>query len=171
MMRALIVALIVLASCARPEAARCDLIFTRDIAFTGAATPDKLTVQAMGASCDKAIGLLTIRDAEGFPLWAWTSPLERAFGAVFAADAPEHMQEFLERWAEPVMGTTSGAPAWRELAAGQTTLDQLTYEDIRARDLPMLCHFSGTARQTCVFWEPAAGGAGHLLDRDIEETP
>ena len=40
----------------------------------------------------------------------------------------------------------------------------------RARDLPMLCHFSGTARQTCVFWEPVAGGAGHLFDQDVEET-
>lgn len=83
------------------------------------------------------------------------------------------MREFLERWASPTtLASTSTAPEFSDLVPGQTTLDQLTYEDIRARDLPMLCHLSGTARETCVFWEPAAGGAGHLLDRDIiaEET-
>jgi hypothetical protein len=96
--------------------------------------------------------------------------LRHAFGDVFAAEDTEHTQQFLDRWVEPVVETTQAAPAWDDLSAGQTTLDQLTYEDVRARDLPMLCHFSGTARQTCVFWEPAAGGAGHFLDRAVEET-
>ena len=80
------------------------------------------------------------------------------------------MEDFLQRWAQPALSTTQTAPEFSTLQPGQTTLDRLTYEDIRARNLPMLCHFSGTAREVCVFWEPAAGGAGHFYDRDAEET-
>jgi hypothetical protein len=157
-----------IASCA-PQGAGCNLSATREFTF-GNATADTITAQAIGASCDKAIGLFVVRDAEGYPIWSWSAPLKHAFGDVFAAEDTEHVQRFLDRWVQPVMATTSAAPAWSALIPGQTTLDELTYEDIRGRDLPMLCHFSGTARQICVFWEPAAGGAGHFLDRDVEET-
>ena len=104
------------------------------------------------------------------PVWSWTSPLTRSFGEVIPPDEPEQMRSFLERWAQPDILSATDAPPWRELESGQTTLDQFTYEDIRARDLPMLCHYSGTARQTCVFWEPAAGGAGLFYEREVEET-
>ena len=45
-----------------------------------------------------------------------------------------------------------------------------TYEDIRARDLPMLCHATATGAEACVFYEPAAGAAGHFFDREAEST-
>lgn len=169
-MRVLVLALVAaLFACAPQQGAQCNLTATHEFTF-GGETEDIITAQTIGASCDKAIGLYVIRDAEGYALWSWSAPLRHAFGDVFAPDDIEHTQQFLDRWVQPTMLTTSAAPAWPELTAGQTTLDQLTYEDIRARDLPMLCHFSGTARQTCVFWEPAAGGAGHFLDRPVEET-
>lgn len=148
----------------------CDLSAAHTLAFTGPATEDEITAQAFGPSCDKAVGLLTIRSAEGFPIWSWSAPLSHRFGEVFAPDDREHMQDFLERWSTPALAATGEAPAWADLAPSQTTLDQLTYDDIRARGLPMLCHYSATARQTCVFWEPAAGGAGHLYDRDVVES-
>lgn len=158
-----------LAACA-PRQGACDISVTRDLQFTQAAAEEKITASSSGPSCDKAILNYAIRDGEGRPIWAWTSPLDRAFGEAIDTSQPAHMREFLERWASPTtLSTTSTAPPFRRLAAGQTTLDQLTYEDIRARNLPMLCHLSGTARETCVFWEPAAGGAGHFLDREIEE--
>lgn len=153
-----------------PQTQRCNLTVAREIAFTSPDAHDTLTARALGPSCDMAIGLYAVRDAEGRPLWAWATPLHHAFGDVFAADEPEAMQSFLERWAEPVITTTESAPAWETLAPGATTLDQLTYNDIRARDLPMLCHFSGTARQVCAFWEPAAGGAGLFYERDVQES-
>jgi len=165
---ALVVALM---ACTQAEdVARCDLEATHDLAFTAADAEDTIVAQAIGPSCDKAIGLYVVRTADGYPIWSWSAPLTHAFGDVFEADGAEHVQSFLDSWSQPVIETTQAAPAWETLTPGQTTLDQLTYEDVRARDLPMLCHFSGTARQTCVFWEPAAGGAGHLLDRDAEET-
>lgn len=168
MMRILVFALAVTA-CSQTEVARCDLSVTRDLAFTSAEAHDAVTVRAFGPSCDKAIGVYDIRTEDGHPIWAWTAPLPRAFGDVFPAGEPEAMRDFLERWARPSLTTTEQAPDWPLLAPGQTTLDRLTYDDIRTRALPMLCHASATARETCVFWEPAAGGAGHFFDRDVGE--
>lgn len=158
------------AACAPTEVQRCDMAVAHEISFTSESAPDRVTAQALGASCDKATLLYVIHDADERPIWAWASPMPRAFGDVIASDEPERMREFLETWARPEISTTGQAPAWGGLAPDQTTLDQFTYDDIRARDLPMLCHFSGTARQTCVFWETAAGGAGLFFDRDVEET-
>lgn len=169
-MRLLALGALLLAASCSSQAERCDFSHTREIAFTGGAAADRVTTRSFGVSCDKAIGVYEIIDGEGHPIWAWATPLPQAFGDVFKADEAEHIETFLEDWSQPVIGSTQEAPEWPLLAPGQTTLDELTYADIRARDLPMLCHFSGTARQTCVFWEPVAGGAGHLFDRDVEET-
>lgn len=169
-MRSFVVVMALALSACAQTAPGCNLEATHDFALSGASETDTITVQTIGPSCDKAIGLYVVRDAEGYALWSWSAPLRHAFGDVFAPEDTEHTQQFLDRWVLPVLETTQDAPAWNELHPGQTTLDQLTYEDIRARNLPMLCHFSGTARQTCVFWEPAAGGAGHMIDRAVEET-
>jgi hypothetical protein len=162
-------AALALGACAPRTAARCNLEASHELAFTAADARDTVLAQAIGPSCDKAIGLYVIRAADGYPIWSWSAPLAHHFGDVFAAEDHEHVQAFLDSWVEPQVSTTQSAPAWDALVHGQTSLDRLTYEDIRARNLPMLCHFSGTARQTCVFWEPAAGGAGHFLDRDVAE--
>lgn len=168
-MRLIALCVLALAGACSQQQGRCDFMRAQSVAFIGAAATDTITVRTFGASCKKAIGVYEIVDGEGHPIWAWAAPLPRAFGDVFTDD-PDHMREFLDQWSQPEIATTQSAPDWAALAPGQTTLDELTYGDIRARNLPMLCHFSGTARQICVFWEPAAGGAGHLFDRDVEET-
>lgn len=157
------------AACAPKAPATCDVTTTREIAFTAEGAADVITTRSIGAACDQAIGLYTIHTADGHPVWAHAAPLERAFGPGFTEPDPDAMRAFLERWAEPDITTTAQAPNWTQLAPGQTTLDRLTYDDIRARNLPMLCHYSGTGRQLCVFWEPGAGGAGHYLDREIAQ--
>lgn len=159
--------LALIAACAPKPANICDVTVTREAAFTAPDAADIITTRSLGRACDQAIGLYTITTADGHPVWAHAVPLERAFGDGFAEPEPEAMRAFLERWAEPRITTTATAPNWTQLTPGQTTLDRLTYEDIRARDLPMLCHYSGTGRQLCVFWEPGAGGAGHFFDREI----
>lgn len=170
----LLAVLALTAACAQPQQqAACDVTVTREIAFTGPGAEDVIATRSLGEACADAIGVYTITTAEGHPVWAHAVPLARAFGDAFAEPEREAMQGFLERWGEPELATTAAAPEWRALTSGQTTLDQLTYDDIRARDLPMLCHYSGTGRQLCVFWEPGAGGAGHFYDREIaieEET-
>jgi hypothetical protein len=168
MTRLLLIALGALASaCAPPAPARCDVTFTREVAFTAEGARDVISTRSLGAACDQAIGVYTITTADGHPVWAYAVPLARAFGDHFAEPEPEAMRVFLERWAEPDLASTGQAPSWTQLTPGQSTLDRLTYNDIRARNLPMLCHYAGTGRQLCVFWEPGAGGAGHYFDREI----
>lgn len=157
------------AACAQQNAGACNVSVDRELAFAGATV--NLRAETQGQNCHQALALYTIRDEAGDLLYAWTTPLQRGFGDVFAEEPDEHLQGFLDRWATPAVLTTAAAPAWAELETGQSTLDQLTYDDIRARELPMLCHYSGTSREACVFWEPAAGGAGHMFDRTAEETP
>lgn len=168
-MKRLAVSAMALAVAACSGAGRCDLEVSRTIAFTAENAADTVRVLATGPACDKAIGSYEIRDAEGHPIWVWAAPLPRAFGDVFPAQEREVMRDFLARWSQPSIARTSTAPAWSDLGPGLTTLDQLTFEDIRARDLPLLCHASATGRETCVFWEPAAGGAGHFYDREMED--
>jgi hypothetical protein len=158
------------AACAPQPLAQCDVTVTQDLALTATDSTETIVARAIGPSCDKAVGLYAIHDAEGHPAWAWATPLPLAFGDTLADADEASMRDFLTQWAHPNVSTTQSAPEWDALTPGQTTLDRLTYDDIRARNLPMLCHSSGTGRELCVFWEPAAGGAGHYFDRDVVET-
>lgn len=169
-MRALVfVAALALAACNQtPGAGECTVTATRTLSFSAADAEEMIIVRALGPTCENAVGVFAVHGADGHPQWAWSAPLTRAFGEFSESGSAEETQAFLQRWAdEAQLATTQTAPAWSELQSGQSTLDQLTYEDIRARDLPMLCHYSGTGRQACVFFEPAAGGAGHYYDRDV----
>lgn len=165
------VLLLALVACApRSPLAACDIVVTQDVALSAVGSHETIVTRAIGPSCDKAIGVYAIYDEEGQPAWAWATPLSRAFGDRFVSADDAAMREFLSRWAQPLVSKTQSAPPWETLTAGQTTLDRLTYDDIRARDLPMLCHASGTAREACLFWEPVAGGAGLYFERDVQET-
>jgi len=152
-----------------PRAVVCDLSVSRTIAFSAPDARDVVTASATGPGCDKAVGVYVIRDSDANAVWAWAIPLKQGFGEISDAKGAG-LEEFLERWAQPRLARTGAAPDWSRLSPGQTTLDRLTYQDIRARNLPMLCHFSGTAKELCIFWEPAAGAAGLLLERNYEET-
>src|SRR5512134_123662 len=92
-------ALALLGACTQQQAGRCDFTETRQVAFTSAEAQDRITVRSFGVSCDKAVGVYEIIDAEGHPIWAWAIPLQRAFADVFRADEPKHMQKVLEEWA------------------------------------------------------------------------
>jgi hypothetical protein len=169
---ALLLMALALASCGPQQQAQqhCDLSFEREIAFTAPDAQDRIIVRTLGESCDKAIGHYAVLSHDGHPLWAWTEPLPRGFGDAFREADAEQMRAFLERWSLAQISTTDSAPPWARLAEGQSTLDRLTYDDIRSRHLPMLCHVSGTSRETCVFWEPAAASAGHFYDRALDEA-
>lgn len=167
---AIMLALFALAACAPRQESTCNLSFDREIAFTAPDAADVVTVRTFGPACDRTVGLFTVVNGDGDPLWAWAAPLHNAFGDAFLGASAETMQTFLERWSQPTIERTSAAPPWPLPESARTTLDRQTYEDIRARDLPMLCHASGTAIEACVFWEPAAAGAGHYFDRDVREA-
>ncbi len=166
-MRVLVlIAALVLSACSRQEAAQCDISVNEIITFSGA--EDKITARAFGEGCDKAVALYVVTTPEGHPIWTWTAPMAHAFGEHFDRATKEELAAFLAQWARAHAEHTGAAPPWsREIS---TTLDRATYEDVRARDLPMLCHLTGVAQETCVFWEPAAAAGAPLLERATAES-
>ena len=165
--RIALVLLLALTACAPRQTAQCEAAATHEIAFSRAGARDVVTARVLGPTCSEAIALYAVREADGHLIWTWAGPLQQLLGGEAGADAAD---SFVQHWAQPTVATTGAAPAWARLAPGQTTLDRLTYEDIRARNLPMLCHRSGAAREMCAFWEPAAGAAGLLLEQNVEEN-
>lgn len=171
-MRFTILLALALIGCAPNEAARCDIDVQTALRFSDDNADDTISARAIGPSCDKVVALYMISAPDGSPIWSWTSPMPRAFGDQFYRAAREEVEAFVTRWAEPYISGTAEAPAWAQRANNlpsgfHTSLDRATYEDIRARNLPMLCHLTSVARQTCIFWEPAAAGAGALYERDV----
>jgi hypothetical protein len=160
-----------LIACGAPnDAPRCDLSASHEISFTAPDVRDVVETRSIGSDCSAAVAVIIVRSHEGLPLWAWAAPAYPTFGDTFVPRGPsqgpaqDDMRAFLARWAAPELARTSAAPVWN--AALQTTLDRATYEDIRARNLPMLCHLAGVARYMCVYWEPGVAGAGELYVRD-----
>ncbi|MET0183678.1 MAG: hypothetical protein ABW199_12415 [Caulobacterales bacterium] len=160
-----------------PKQNACETQITVPLAFSSAA--DQVTARTFGDSCANAIGVISIASEEGHVLWAWAAPLHPTFGNLFepGGDADKRVAEqFIDRWANMRAVTTQEAPLWPERAAGpmggaETTLERGLYEDIRARNLPMACALTGVARETCVFYEPAAAAAAPLVVRDIPAGP
>lgn len=157
-------------ACAPRQTAQCEATATRNVSFTSATARDVVTTSATGPNCEEAVALYAVREADGHLIWTWAAPLRQLYGSDANIGNDDSADAFLQRWALPNVATTRNAPPWSRLAPGQTTLDRLTYEDIRARNLPMLCHLSGSTREVCAFWEPAAGTAGLFLERNLEET-
>jgi hypothetical protein len=168
----LIAALFALGACGKhQETAQCDVSVNETITFSEPG--DRIAARAFGEGCDKAVALYVVTSPEGHPIWTWVSPMAHAFGLQFDRATKEELGAFLAQWAQPQLARTSAAPAWsRDI---KTPLDRATYEDVRARNLPMLCHLSGVARETCIFYEPAAAAATPLLERDtaasVQEAP
>lgn len=174
MIRAAFLLFCLIGACAPRETAAdtCDLVVTRELAFTDTAALDSVIARSLGPTCDKAVGVYIVTSADGHPIWSWTAPLSHAFGDAFLTPDAAYVQSFLDRWAGANVSSTAAAPAWSAAIARfagehHSTLDRTTYEDIRARDLPMLCHLTGVARETCIFWEPGAARAGLFYERDV----
>lgn len=176
-MRFLILTALALAaiSCTRAPVT-CDRASTATISFSGAS--DTVTARTFGAACDKAVGVIAISAEDGTPLYAWSAPLHPTFGNLFEprVDGPtaETADEFLARWAALRIAQTSEAPPWPARApapaGAETTMDRDLYEFIRARALPMACHLSAVAHETCVYFEPAAAAASPFLERDVIDS-
>jgi hypothetical protein len=152
-------------------AQNCDIEITAPVSFSHGEDSDAISARAIGPRCDRAIALFTIHSSEGDPIWAWASPMPRAFGSQFHEADDAMLREFLTQWAAPTPSTTASAPQWPEAAPDlpgglSTTLQRAVYEDIRARDLPMLCHLTAVGRETCLYWEPAAALADAYFVRD-----
>lgn len=170
--RFFLLTLIALAACG-PNAQtpqRCDLLAEARIDLTAPGAADRVTARSFGPTCEEAILLYAVTTADGEAIWAWSGVAQRAFGEAMRGGNADTMQSFLDRWVSVQVERASAAPPWPPNGDANVTLERVTYEDIRARGLPMLCYLSGVARETCVFWEPAAGGAGPFYERDAHDA-
>ena len=166
-------ALVALAAACGPGAPtppRCELVAEARVDLTAPGAADRVTARSFGPTCEEAILLYAVTTADGEAIWAWSGVAQRAFGEAMRGGNTDTMQSFLDRWVSAQVERASAAPPWPLIGDAAVTLERATYEDIRARDLPVLCHLSGVARETCVFWEPAAGGAGHFYERDAQDA-
>ncbi len=126
----------------------------------------------IGGSCAHAIALISIADGEGQPIWAFAAPAASVFGEDYRTASREDYEALVQRWTAIAPLRTGAAPDWpesmRHMPSGALIgLDRATYEDIRVRDLPMACHLTSPARETCVYYEPGAAGAAGLYERDV----
>lgn len=171
---AILIAALFLASCGQPAEqtdAGCAREITREVAWSGA-VPDRITASANGPSCLQAFVTLSIRAANGDALWIHAAPYyDMVAGGAPPPDAPavsaERMDAFLSSWAEPTLGRSGTLPHWRAGSASltesadtfayDTPFDRDAYEQLRARDLPMLCYAAAAEASQCLIIDPLSG--------------
>lgn len=166
--------LLTLAACGPREAREhagvegCALSATHEIAWSADGAPDTVTARAEGPTCAQAFVTLTIRGAQGEPLWAYASThyAMTAGDGALPADAPavsnEAMSEFLRNWANIAVQHSNELPAWREGEAGprgetfgyHTDFPRDAYEMLRERNLTMACYASGAEAVECLVIDP-----------------
>ncbi len=150
------------------RAAGCAREAQHQLTWSSPDAPDTVTARAEGPTCRQATVTLSIRDAQGNPLWAFAAPyhilkagdgpLDETFAAVDAAE----MDTFLARWADLSVQNTSDLPQWRdgearlsgETFAYYTALEREAYEMLRARDLAMACFAAAAESTTCLIIDP-----------------
>ncbi len=151
----------------------CTVSATRGVAFS---TPnDRVTAEARGPACDKLAAVLTIRAANGALLWTYAAPADWLAPGVLGAGASRTAAaDAMEDWAKVSVQTTAEFAPWPETAPGayatsdmRTPFDRDGYEDIRARNLPVLCFATGAQTTDCIFWDKEAGMAQLIYDAGL----
>lgn len=185
-MRLLLMTLAVatLAACSRPAetqtaAAGCARSATHEVTWSNAAAPDVVTATSAGPSCAQAVVTLVMRNAAGDPLLAFAathyamtagdSPPPDGLPAVSDAD----MDRFLAGWANVTEMRSGALPEWRADAAtlteSATTFAYVTpfsrdvYENMRSRDLPMVCYAGAVEGSRCLIIDPATGAPSEIV--------
>jgi hypothetical protein len=168
---ALCLAALALGACGQGESASagCALSAAHEVRWSATA-PDVITARAEGPTCAQAVVTLTMRNAQGDPLWAFAS----TYVAMKYGDAPPEgaaatqaeMEQFLAGWADVTLSRTTALPAWRAEAATlsesastfayDTPFERDVYEMLRTRDLPMLCYAATVESTQCLIVDPAS---------------
>ncbi|MET0183677.1 MAG: hypothetical protein ABW199_12410 [Caulobacterales bacterium] len=169
-----IAALFALSSCGQHtrSAETCARSATHGVRFSNAETDDIVTATSAGPSCAQAFVFLSIRDADGDPLWAQAGTYyDMTAGGVPLGDAPQatpqQMDEFLRGWANVRTARTMSLPDWTEGAASltesatdgmsyDTPFVRETYRALRERDLRMLCFANSPESEQCLIIDPAS---------------
>lgn len=152
-----------------PTAEPCVPPVTREIALTAADARDVLEATVIGADCENATLLLTLRKADGALLWTHSMRATDT-GAFVSADdskpvAPaEGMASFLaDVFKEVRIGKTGAGPDWPEGAEQPEDSSSLYYVSplpreayliLRRKNVPMTCVQAEMGTIYCVAFDP-----------------
>jgi len=163
-----------LAACSQPSApapAGCARSATHEVTWSQADAADVITTSSQGPSCSRAVVTFVARNARGDPLWAFASTYyDMTAGGAPPPGAPAvtdaQMDAFLAGWANVTVSTTNTLPEWREgvatLTESATTFAYDTpftrdvYENLRARNLRMICYAAAVEATQCLIIDPAS---------------
>jgi hypothetical protein len=131
-----------------------------------------LTVEAFasGATCDKAVGVIVFRDAEGTAqVWeAYPTEQNAALtGRTTAAETEAALKEWIDQ-SSSMFKTTADLPEWKDGTDIPMTgefpfyveegLDRENYARIRKLAAPIFCYVSGMESMSCLYKDSDSGG-------------
>jgi hypothetical protein len=171
MIRCVLVAFALLSVACTPKtgaptqvSADCNRVVERRVSFTAPDAADVVEARAIGATCETAVVVWTLRTAKGAPLWAHAAPFSWLHEGASAPNAAQ-MQTFLDGWAGVAVDDTSASPPWPDAEAaapagwgpgGTSMFGRETYESIRAAKLPRLCVPTTRDTTQCLFYDADA---------------
>lgn len=153
----------------RTAAELCIPPVSRDIALTAADASDRLDATVIGANCEAATVLLTLRKADGALLWTHSIRATDTWAFVPADDSKpivpaEGMASFLADVCENVRVEKTGAgPDWPEGAERPedpsglyyvSPLPREPYLILRQKNVPMTCVQAEMGTSYCVAFDP-----------------
>lgn len=177
-------AVLALTACGQPAgtqtaAAGCARSATHEVTWSNANAPDVVTATAAGPTCAQAVVTLVMRNAAGDPLLAFAS----THYAMTAGDSapPDglpavtdaEMDRFLAGWANVSEMRSGELPEWRANAAtlteSATTFAYVTpfsrdvYENMRSRNLAMVCYAAAVEGSRCLIIDPANNAPAEIV--------
>ncbi len=155
----------------------CARVASHEINWSNPGAPDVVTARAEGPSCVQAIVTLSIRNAQGDPLWAFAAThfaMQAGDGALpeaAPAVSDEVMDAFLANWANITIQKSTALPQWREgeprltgeTFSYHTGFDREAYEMLRTRDLPMACYAGGVETVACLVIDPFSHAPAQIV--------
>lgn len=151
------------------QTALCIAPMTREVAVTAAGAKDVLEARVIGANCEQAVLLLTLRKADGFLLWSHSVRATDTWAFVPASDdaaidPPKAMETFLAEVLKNVrIEKTGEAPDWPEGAERPedpsglyhaTPFPRDAYVTLRKKNAPMLCVQAEMGTSYCAAYDP-----------------
>lgn len=149
----------------------CARSATRQVVWSSPGAPDTITARAEGPTCQQAVVLFVVRNAQGDPLWSFASTYyDMTTGGVAPENAPAvsgaEADRFLHGWANVTVQRSSQLPEWRAGAASPGVGDRPltysspfpreTYEALRRRDLRMICYAAAVTATQCLVVDPSS---------------
>ena len=141
----------------------------REVSVTAAGAKDVLKAQVIGADCEQAVLLLTLRKADGFLLWSHSVRATDTWAFVPASDdkpvvPKDGMKTFLADVLKNVrIEKTGEAPEWPEGAERpedpsglyhEAPLPREAYLILRSKNAPMMCVQAEMGTSYCVAYDP-----------------